>query len=256
MKHFLRFRFHFLFLSLLAPASVGWAEKDKPEKDAAEVSVEDARILEAFGASMGSNLSRHFELSPQELNLFLQGFYKGYEGEIGEEEIREVGPSIQAFLEPRREAAQAREREKQVAAMAKLRLPMELEISTSTGEKTTLGKLAKGKKGVLLDFWASWCGPCMALMPELEEKAKKFGPQGIVVAGMNTESAAKAEDLRKKRGIEFAWLVEPEGRPLSRLLKINSIPRMILVSPKGKVLFNGHPKDDALAASLANLGAK
>ena len=246
----------YLFFTLVLSASVAWAEKDKAEKDAAEVSEEDARILEVFGASLGVNLSRQFELSPQELNLFLQGFRKGYDGGIGEEEIRELGPSLKAFIEPRREAAKAREREKQMAAMVKLRLPMDLEVSTSTGEKTTLGKLAEGKKGVLLDFWASWCGPCLALMPELEKKAEKYGPQGVVVAGMNTENAAKAEGLRKKRGIEFAWLVEPEGRPFSRLLKINSIPRMVLVTPEGKVLFNGHPKDDALAPALANLGAK
>lgn len=258
MKNLFRIPYRYLFLSLVLSVSVGLADSEKAAKakETEGVKEADARILEAFGASMGGNLSRHFELSPKELNLFIKGFRKGYEGKIAEEELREMGPKIQAFLEPRREAARVREREKQLAALAKLRLPMDLEVSTSTGEKTTLGKLAKGKKGVLLDFWASWCGPCLALMPELEKKAEKYGPQGIVVAGMNTENTAKAEGLRKKRGIEFAWLVEPEGRPFSRLLKINSIPRMILVSPEGKVLFNGHPKEDALVPALAKLGVK
>ncbi|MFP6885984.1 MAG: TlpA disulfide reductase family protein [Opitutales bacterium] len=154
------------------------------------------------------------------------------------------------------ETAQSRERERDKARMADLRLPMDMEIATSGGEKTTLGKLVKGKNGVLLDFWASWCGPCMALMPELQKKAKRYGSRGIVVAGMNTENADKAEGVRRKRGIEFTWLVEPNGRPLSQMLKINSIPRMILVNPEGRVLFNGHPMNDELTTFLAELSRK
>ena len=73
---------------------------------------------------------------------------------------------------------------------------------------------------------------------------------------MNTENADKAEGVRRKRGIEFTWLVEPNGRPLSQMLKINSIPRMILVNPEGKVLFNGHPMDDELTTALAELSRK
>ncbi len=97
----------------------------------------------------------------------------------------------------------------------------------------------------------------MALMPELKNKAAKLGPQGIVVAGMNVEgSAKKAERVRKKQKMKMPWLVEPKSEPFSSALKIDSIPRMILVAPDGKVLFNGHPQDPGLRKALAKLDVK
>ena len=223
--------------------------------EASTVSESDAEVLEAMGASISTELGK-FGFSDAEVEFFLKGFRRGLKGEISREDLNKMDSRIQAFIRPRMEAAQVRERERDKARMADLRLPMDMEIATSGGEKTTLGKLVKGKNGVLLDFWASWCGPCMALMPELQKKAKRYGSRGIVVAGMNTENADKAEGVRRKRGIEFTWLVEPNGRALSQMLKINSIPRMILVNPEGKVLFNGHPMDDELTMALTELSAK
>lgn len=245
-------RYLFVLPSLLFYLSVGLLAKEGKEKS---VSNEDAEILEALGASVGTNFYK-FGFDDTEMEFFLKGLRQGLAGEVKEKDIRSMGPRIQAFMRPRMEVAQAREREAEKTLMANLKVPMDLEIQTSAGEKTTLGNLSKGKKGVLLDFWASWCGPCMNLMPELENKAKKLGPEGILVAGMNTENAVKAESVRKKRKIGFTWLVEPDGRPLSQMLKINSIPRMILLAPDGKVLFNGHPMDDELVSTLATLGVK
>ncbi|MDX2109394.1 MAG: TlpA disulfide reductase family protein [Verrucomicrobiota bacterium] len=141
--------------------------------------------------------------------------------------------------------------------MKSLRLPLNLEISTSAGEKTTLAALVKGKKAILIDFWATWCGPCVRLMPELQKKSAALEPQGVVVAGMNTEGVDKAETFRKDKSITVThWLVEPKGEPYSRALKIDSIPRMILVSPDGAVLFNGHPQDTRLNDALEKIGVK
>jgi len=244
----------YLFVLLFLPFYLSGGLLAKEGK-AKSVSKEDAEVLEALGASVGTNFYK-FGFDDTEMEFFLKGLRQGLAGEVKEKDIRSMGPRIQAFMRPRMEAAQARKREEEKKLMANLKVPMDLEIQTSTGEKTTLGDLAQGKKGVLLDFWASWCGPCMNLMPELQKKSKKLGSKGILVAGMNTENAGKAESVRKKRKIGFTWLVEPDGRPLSQMLKINSIPRMILVAPDGKVLFNGHPMDDELVSTLADLGVK
>ncbi|MEP6822866.1 MAG: TlpA disulfide reductase family protein [Chthoniobacterales bacterium] len=147
--------------------------------------------------------------------------------------------------------------------LASLILPMQASFETSDGTKTSLGALAQGQKALLLDFWATWCGPCMQALPALVERSKKLGPQKIAVVGINTEASQaggltearkKAEGVKKRQNVPFAWLVEPENRPLSKLLKIDSIPRAILVTPEGKVLYDGHPEDPRMIAALEKLG--
>lgn len=143
------------------------------------------------------------------------------------------------------------------AKMAKVSVDMNLPITNSKAEATTLTDVLGKNKAVLLDFWASWCGPCMNLMPELRKKAEHLGKHGIAVAGMNTESdEAIADKIRGEKGMkDVTWLVEPKTKPFSELLEISSIPRMILLSPEGKVLFNGHPQEPGLWAALKKVDA-
>ena len=140
--------------------------------------------------------------------------------------------------------------------ISNLQVPLDMTIQFSNGRTTTLGSLVKKKKALLLDFWATWCVPCIALMPELAKKVEILEPQGVLVAGMNTESVKKAEQFRKQENINFTWLVEPDNNPLSRLLMIDSIPRMVLIDVNGHVLFHGHPNDPSLKDALANLDVK
>jgi thiol-disulfide isomerase/thioredoxin len=141
------------------------------------------------------------------------------------------------------------------AKMAKVTVDMKLPVTNSKAEATTLADVLGKNKAVLLDFWASWCGPCMNLMPETRKIAKELGKHGVVVAGMNTEGdEGIAEKVRNEKDMkEVTWLVEPKAKPFSDQLEITSIPRMVLVSPQGKVLFNGHPQDKGLWAALKNV---
>ncbi len=148
------------------------------------------------------------------------------------------------------------DKKRREAKMADLKVDLSLVLTTSEGEATTLADQLGDKKALLLDFWASWCGPCMQLMPELKKKATELRQFGIVVAGMNKDdkdAQSVSAKIREEQEIDFAWLLEPMERPLTKLLEIESIPRMILISPDGKVLFNGHPQDPALWTALQKI---
>jgi thiol-disulfide isomerase/thioredoxin len=148
------------------------------------------------------------------------------------------------------------EQRRRAAAMAAVTVDLALPLTTSEGEATALNDVLDGKKALLIDFWASWCGPCMQLMPELKKKADSLKAHGIVVAGMNkddTKPQAAAEKVKEQYEFDFPWLIEPAERPFSKLLGIDSIPRMILIDPAGKVLFNGHPQDPTLWKALQKI---
>ncbi|MBB5040106.1 TlpA family protein disulfide reductase [Prosthecobacter dejongeii] len=145
------------------------------------------------------------------------------------------------------------EKQRMEAKMANMKVDLNLVVNTHDGEATTLADQLGDKKALLLDFWASWCGPCMQLMPELKKKADLLSKHGIVVAGMNKDdqnAPAVTAKVREEQDITFPWLIEPAERPFTKLLEIESIPRMILIAPGGQVLFNGHPQDPALWIAL------
>lgn len=188
--------------------------------------IEYTKALDALGKKDEASYKKHvleaIWLSPTQAQLFAQSIDKG-----------------------RREAK-----------METMKIDLKLALVTSTGEATTLGDQMAGKKAVLLDFWASWCGPCMQLMPELKKKAEHLSKHGIVVAGMNKDdenAEAVAEKVRGEQDIEFPWLIEPAERPFTKMLEIESIPRMVLVGPDGKVLYNGHPQDPGLWSALQKI---
>lgn len=151
------------------------------------------------------------------------------------------------------------EKSRMEAKMASMKMDLSLVVSTHDGQVTTLADQLGGQKALLVDFWASWCGPCMKLMPELKKKAAELSKHGIVVVGMNKDDK-DAQSLTAKihddLGIEFPWLIEPAERPFTKLLEIESIPRMVLIAPSGQILFNGHPQDPALWIALQKVNAE
>jgi thiol-disulfide isomerase/thioredoxin len=173
----------------------------------------------------------------------------------GDEKALEAHIKEAFWLNPGQAAlyAQVIEEMRREKKMANFRLDLDVVLTTSQGEATTLrDELGEGK-ALLIDFWASWCGPCMALMPELRKKGQALGAHGIVVVGMNTDSENAeevADKVRREKDMTLPWLVEPGDRPYSTALEIRSIPSMVLVTPEGRVLYFGHPQSPDLMKAL------
>ena len=112
---------------------------------------------------------------------------------------------------------------------------------------------------VLLDFWGSWCGPCVKSVPHLVELQKRFGDRKIRVVGVAYEEvdperrAAVVASAARRLGINYTLLVgEADGRPcpLKEGLNVHELPTLVLLDRSGKILLRETGGD---ARTLARL---
>lgn len=112
---------------------------------------------------------------------------------------------------------------------------------------------------VIVDFWASWCGPCRMLAPRLSALKDKFGAQGLSVVGITTDEAERAAVFAERFQIRYPIVIDKDG-DTSRAYGITSLPTMLLVDKKGIIrdVFVGYdPSGDArVEAALKTLLAE
>jgi thiol-disulfide isomerase/thioredoxin/phage terminase small subunit len=114
----------------------------------------------------------------------------------------------------------------------------QINVRTTEGQDLTLDAL-RGKL-VLLDFWATWCGPCMAEAPHMVETNRTYGPQGLQIVGISLDRSPA--DLANKKPAGFTWpqYLDTGGKVASQF-GVNGIPHVYLLGPEGQVLWHGHP---------------
>ena len=104
------------------------------------------------------------------------------------------------------------------------------------GKNTALSSY-KGKL-VLLEFWATWCPPCKASIPDMVELHKKYQEKGFTVLGVSIDSdsdaAAKVAQFSLTYGITYPVLIADEVVPVT--YKVMSIPTSFLISRNGTVI--------------------
>jgi thiol-disulfide isomerase/thioredoxin len=92
-------------------------------------------------------------------------------------------------------------------------------------------------KVVLVDFWASWCGPCKGSFPVLEELHQQYGNRGLVVVGVNLDETSEAmREYLEKHKVTFTILRDREQK-LVKTVGIASMPSSFLLDGQGKVRF-------------------
>tara|TARA_R110002096_G_scaffold299503_6_gene494185 strand:+ start:86295 stop:86855 length:561 start_codon:yes stop_codon:yes gene_type:complete len=108
---------------------------------------------------------------------------------------------------------------------------------TANGDLGPSFTLAESRGDIIvLDFWATWCGPCKASMPVLNGIAKKYASQGVRVVSINTEGGGASQAARKmaNRLAPSLELASDTGIA-SSLYKVNTIPHMLIVDRAGTV---------------------
>ena len=86
---------------------------------------------------------------------------------------------------------------------------------------------------VMLNFWATWCGPCREEMPKLEQIYKQYHKAGLTVLGVNIDdSAESAARTARKLGVSFPVLFD-SGKQVSRLYKVDAMPSTVIIDRDG-----------------------
>lgn len=96
-------------------------------------------------------------------------------------------------------------------------------------------------KVVLVDFWATWCGPCVKIMPKLSEWSEKYGDD-LTVVGITDEEGEKVERFASRLGVKHSLTSDP-NRTLASQIGISVVPYMILIGRDGTVLWQGTSND-------------
>lgn len=90
---------------------------------------------------------------------------------------------------------------------------------------------------VMINFWASWCGPCRKEMPVLEQLHKKYKPMGFTLLGVNVEpDSHEAVEWLKATPVSFPILFDTDSK-VSKLYAVQGMPSTVIVDRKGQVRF-------------------
>ena len=120
-------------------------------------------------------------------------------------------------------------------------------------------KAFEGDKVYVVEFWATWCGPCIQAIPHINDVAKRHEKAGLVVIGQNLgEDEATVKAFVKKMGKKMSYRVavdDAAGTMAKTWLKAagqNGIPCAFVVDKKGRIAYIGHPMslDEALLKKL------
>lgn len=125
-------------------------------------------------------------------------------------------------------------------------------LTDVTGKKVSLADF-KGHP-VVVNFWATWCGPCKLEMPWFQEFSAKYKGQGLQVLGLSQDDGASREDVRgaaKKIGVTYPILM-PDEKVAKKYGGVDYLPETFYIARDGKVVdvTAGAPSKDQMEALI------
>lgn len=119
-------------------------------------------------------------------------------------------------------------------------------LETHDGKKLTLSKL-KGKSGVVLVFFATWCPSCMAEVPQVKKLVESSRKEKVLVYGVNIQQSKRiVEKFVKDRKINYRILLDSDAK-VAKSYGVTGIPTVIGIDADGIVRYRAHsvPRDHA-----------
>jgi thiol-disulfide isomerase/thioredoxin len=109
-------------------------------------------------------------------------------------------------------------------------------------------------KVVMLEFWATWCPPCVAELPSLTKLAKEFEPRGLVLVAANRDDAPKAdvETFVAQRAPALASNIVFADDATALTYRVESLPTLYFIDREGKIIesYSGYASESSLRSRI------
>lgn len=126
-------------------------------------------------------------------------------------------------------------------------------LSATTLDGKTISLEDYKGKVVLLDFWATWCEPCVKAMPHLDKLQKQYGEKSFTVLGVSIdEDTKKVGPFAEKKKLSYPLVLDSAEAPTWHAYRVTAIPALFLIDRNGQIIaqWRGSPKDEEIAAAV------
>jgi thiol-disulfide isomerase/thioredoxin len=137
-------------------------------------------------------------------------------------------------------------------------LAPELDVQFIKGEPLSL-EAGRGRKVFVVEFWATWCAPCVYSIPHLTNLQRKYRADGLVVVGISDESPMVAQPYVDEKGDTMDYHVAVDRGDKTKPMYFDGfglesgIPEAFLIDHNGRIAWHGHPMNPFMDIMIQRL---